>query len=179
MGNRAVFMGRNGIINKQPSRAVMFREEFRIFGYTPEALNRIGMAGYFVGVVSNERAKDMDGRRQQPMVQEYQRAIQGITSAPIDFMYCYDTHQLKGNSRLPRPDMITALAEQHGLDIEQSVMVVGNEAERAAAVAAGIPTIISVATGKGDMKDKDSLAHRTDTLLEAALYIERLNGNHG
>lgn len=176
MKHRAVFMDRDGVLNR-----ALVREgkpyppanvcEVEVLPGTAEAMQSLKEAGFVLIVVSNQ--PDV-ARGTTP--QETAEAINAYLAArlPVDrFIMCYHDSGDGCDCRKPRPGMLLAGAREFDVDLASSYMVGDRWRDVEAGIAAGCRTFF-IDYGY-DERQPQSTTVKVSSLHEAALII--LNGD--
>jgi D-glycero-D-manno-heptose 1,7-bisphosphate phosphatase len=169
---RAVFLDRDGVINRAPVRdgrpyPPSGPEELEILSNVPEALARLKSAGFRLVVVTNQPdvARGVFSR-------EVVEAIHVDLSArlPIDeIRVCWHDDGDRCRCRKPEPGMLLDAAREAHLDLSSSYMVGDRWRDVEAGRAAGCVTILidyGYAERQAGPPDK-----KTRSLMEAAEWI--------
>jgi len=176
MKRRAVFMDRDGVLNRAlvrdgepyPPANVC---EVEILPGTAEAMRRLKEAGFVLIVVSNQ--PDV-ARGTTP--QETVEAINAYLASrlPVDrFIMCYHDSGDGCDCRKPRPGMLLAGAGEFSVDLASSYMVGDRWRDVEAGIAAGCRTVF-IDYGY-DEQQPQSITMKVSSLHEAVLII--LNGD--
>lgn len=126
MGRRAIFLDRDGVLNRTVVEAGQPRPpatlaELEILPGVPEALARLRAAGFYLAVVTNQ--PDVARRVQT------RAAVEALNAAlraalPLDeFRVCYHDDPDECACRKPRPGLLLEAARAAGLDLAASFMV--------------------------------------------------------
>lgn len=174
---KAVFLDRDGVINSDRDDYVKNVDELRIYPFAPEAVRRLTEAGWPVFVVSNQQgiAKGIISEDDLMAVErEIVRRVEEAGGKIAAFYYCRHLATAGCSCRKPQPGLILKAAEEHGIDLDASVMVGDTERDVIAGSSAGCK-IVLVLTGKLTRKDAERFSRRpdfvADTLAEAAEFI--------
>jgi len=177
---RAVFLDRDGVINSDRDDYVKNLDELRIYPFAPEALRRLTEAGWLVFVVSNQQgiAKGIVSEDDLMAIErEIARRVEEAGGKVTAFYYCRHLASDNCSCRKPQPGLLLKAAQEHGIDLEESVMVGDTERDLIAGKSAGCKTVL-VLTGKLTREDGESLScgpdFVADTLAEAAEFIVNL-----
>jgi len=174
MAQRAVFLDRDGVINRAiqrdgkpyPPRST---EEFEILPGVPEACRRLKQAGFLLVVATNQPDVGR-GTLSHDVVESLHDHMRSIL--PLDQVeVCYDAGRSEPPSdfRKPRPGMLLKAARDLGIDLAQSFMVGDRWRDIDAGHAAGCTTIF---IDYGYQEELNVLPdHRTRNLAEAADLI--------
>jgi D-glycero-D-manno-heptose 1,7-bisphosphate phosphatase len=169
---RAVFLDRDGVINKAVIRAgrpypPANLSELEILPRVPEALNRIRDAGFLSIVVTNQPdvARGTASREEV----EAMNATLADRLAIDEFRVCYHDGADNCDCRKPRPGMLLQAARKWELDLATSYMVGDRWRDVEAGQRAGCRTIF-IDYGY-DEKQPERYDHRVASLWEAAGII--------
>lgn len=177
--SRAVFLDRDGVINRQLTRNGAFRpprtlEELEILPGVPEALQALQAAGFLLIVVTNQpdvaRASLGKGA-----VEEINAALAAALHLD-DILVCYHDDPDGCECRKPKPGLLLRAAEKYRIDPKASFMVGDRAKDVEAGHRAGCETILI------DYHYAESMAHSPDhvvnSLSEAADWIlKRMTGD--
>jgi D-glycero-D-manno-heptose 1,7-bisphosphate phosphatase len=143
--NRAVFIDRDGVIN----RAVVRNgkpyppdglADFELLPGVPEALQSLRSHGFRLIIATNQ--PDVGAGRQTRAAVEAIHDHMRTTLALDDIRVCYHTDADACACRKPKPGMLIDAAAQHEIDLAQSVMVGDRWRDIDAGRAAGCRTIL-------------------------------------
>lgn len=172
MSRRAVFLDRDGVINRAIVRAgkpypPVGLEELEILPGVREALVQLKAAGFVLVVISNQP----DVAR-GTMAREVVEAIIAKLAErlPVDnFRTCYHDSGDGCDCRKPKQGMLLAAARDHGIDLTASFMVGDRWRDVEAGRRAGCRTLF-IDYGY-DERQPDACDYRVKTLAEAAEII--------
>jgi D-glycero-D-manno-heptose 1,7-bisphosphate phosphatase len=126
MKKRAVFLDRDGVLNKAivvdgkpyPPDSLQALE---IPSDVPQALQQLKQAGYLLIAVTNQ-PDVARGKTQPSLVQAINDAL--IKQLPLDeFHVCYHDDQDNCDCRKPAPGFLLMAAKNHNLDLSHSIMI--------------------------------------------------------
>lgn len=148
---RAVFLDRDGVINENRADHVKCWGEFRFLPGAPEAIARLTRAGVPVFIITNQAivnrgvvsCKVVEAINRQ-MVRELER--KGAKVAGV--AYCPHRPDEQCTCRKPEPGLLHQLAQQHGVRLQEAVLIGDARTDIEAGRAAGCETIL-VLTGRG------------------------------
>ena len=150
MKNKAVFLDRDGVLNKAIVRngkpyPPANLAEFEILPDVKEALLQLKAAGYLLIVVTNQ--PDVGRGTQQKSVVEAMHELLK-SELPLDAIYvCYHGYDGECQCRKPKPGMLVKASEDCKIDLAQSYMVGDRSKDIEAGIAAGCKTgLIGVET---------------------------------
>lgn len=173
-GARAVFLDRDGVINRPVVRdgkpyPPPLLEDFSLYPETAEACRALKEAGYLLVIVTNQPDVGR-GTQERAVVEEMHAAMQ--KALPIDRVeVCYDSGSDASEFYKPAPGMLLRAAQELGIQVPGSYLVGDRWRDIDCGVAAGCRTIFI------DRGYREALRCRPDytvsNLLEAAGIILR------
>ena len=177
MSRRAVFLDRDGVINRAIVREgkpypPAGPEELEILPGVREALVQLKDAGFVLVVVSNQpdvargtTARDAVGTINAKLAE----------TLPVDdFRMCYHDSGDGCDCRKPKPGMLLAAARDHGIDLSSSFMVGDRWRDVEAGQRAGCRTLF-IDYGY-DERQPEACDYRVKSLAEAVEIILSLDG---
>ena len=174
---KAVFLDRDGVINRDRDDYVKNVRELKIFPQSPTAIARLTDAGWPVFVVSNQQgiAKGLISEEDlQEMQAEITRQVSAAGGSITAFYYCKHLDAENCGCRKPQPGLLLQAARENDIELAESIMIGDSERDIAAGKRAGCKTIL-VLTGKLTREDAGDLEFVPDyiaeDLAEAADYI--------
>lgn len=133
---KAVFLDRDGVINKKPPDHdyVKSVREFFLLPGSLEAIRLLKEKEYLIVVITNQRGVAR-GLMTKDSVDEIHKIISGVEA----FYIC--PHDYKDNClcRKPKPGLIIEAVNDLNIDLNKSIMIGDSEGDRKAALKAGIP----------------------------------------
>jgi D-glycero-D-manno-heptose 1,7-bisphosphate phosphatase len=172
MSRRAVFLDRDGVINRAMVRdgkpyPPANLSEMEILPGVSEALAALHEAGFILIVVTNQ-PDVARGKTPMAVVEEINNYL--ASRLPIDaFRTCYHDSGDGCDCRKPLPGALLAAARQHGIDLPQSYMVGDRWRDTEAGQRAGCKTFF-IDYGYAE-KQPESVNFRVRSLSEAAHII--------
>lgn len=144
--NRAVFLDRDGVINKKPPEGqyVTRWEEVQFLPGVSEAIALLTGAGYRVFVVSNQRCVAKGLLTQSELEAIHQRMCQQLAEAGAKITkvyYCPHEKQPPCACRKPAPGMLLRAAQTYELDLTSSWMIGDSDIDVEAGRCAGCKTV--------------------------------------
>lgn len=170
--NRAVFLDRDGVINRAVIRsgkphAPERLDEFELLSGVSEALDALHGGGYLLIVTTNQPDVGA-GRIPGPVVETIHRHLRD--TLPLDDVrVCYHTDADACSCRKPKPGMLTDAARDWDIDLSSSVMVGDRWRDVGAGKAAGCRTVL-VESGY-DERAAEGHDAAVSSLLEATRLI--------
>ena len=144
MKNKAVFLDRDGVLNKAivrngkpyPPNSL---DEFEILPNVKEALLQLKSAGYLLIVVTNQ--PDVGRGTQHKSVVEAMHELLK-SELPLDAIYvCYHGYVGECECRKPKPGMLIEAAKKYDIDLRQSYIVGDRSKDVDAGLAGGCCTV--------------------------------------
>lgn len=185
MHNRAVFLDRDGTINKEVHH-LSHVDQFRLLPNAGEAIKWMNEAGFMVVVITNQSviARGILSEESLAEIHELLKEKLAAQGARVDAVYYCPHHPTAGdgplsiscNCRKPRPGMLLQAAAELNIALEHSFMVGDTVSDLASGHAAGCRTAL-VRTGHGTEAEKQLNGHSIQPnyiapdLLEAARWI--------
>lgn len=172
MNRPAVFLDRDGVINRDRSDYVKAWSEFEFLPGVLEALHRLARLPYVVVVLSNQSAIGQ-GLVSQAVIDDIharmQAAIQRAGGRVDAVYYCPHHPNANCDCRKPRPGLLLRAAHELDLDLSASWLIGDDLRDLQAAVVAGVQPIL-VRTGHGGgVSDEQLCALPTDVKVFANL----------
>ncbi|MCE9686927.1 D-glycero-beta-D-manno-heptose 1,7-bisphosphate 7-phosphatase [Shewanella sp. AS16] len=182
--SRAVFLDRDGVINKDLGY-VHTVDDFEYIEGVFDACRALKSLGYKLVVVTNQSgiARGMYTEDQFHSLTEWMDWNFADKGVELDGIYYCPHHAEKGlgeykldcDCRKPKPGMLNSAAEFLKLDLSESVMVGDKRDDMLAAKAAGIATRILVRSGEA--LDEAGIAEATvvlDSIADVPAYLKGL-----
>ena len=171
-GNRAVFLDRDGVLNRALVRDGKpyppgTLDELEILPGVPEALTALRAAGYLLVVVTNQ--PDVARGKQRREVVEAINARLGAALPLKDILVCYEDGD-DSPRRKPNPGLLFEAAHGHQIDLGASFMVGDRWKDVEAGRRAGCRTIF-LDLGYDEPKPSPPADHTTESLPSAASWI--------
>jgi D-glycero-D-manno-heptose 1,7-bisphosphate phosphatase len=181
MKNRAVFLDRDGVINRQaPEGKYIERwDQIVILPGVDDAIKRLNEAGYRVLVVTNQRgvAKGMVRLAELDHIHEQLIRRFAENGAIIDNIYfCPHDLDKKCACRKPEPGMLHRAVDEFGIATQLSWMVGDSSADVLAGQKAGCRTIlISESSSREACGLADVIAKNLSEAVESILQLDTLS----
>ena len=181
MTNRAVFLDRDGVLNKDEGY-VGCVDDFHFIEGTIEALQSLKQAGFLLVLVTNQSGIARGRYSEDDFINltewmDWSLADKGVD---LDGIYYCPHHPEHGlgeykidcDCRKPKPGMLLTAASELDINMAKSFMVGDKASDLQAAINAGVAHPILVKTGKVLSSEATALAELvTDNLASAAAYI--------
>jgi len=193
MGQRAVFLDRDGAINEEVEYLTR-ADQLKLIGGAAEAIRLLNKAGFKIVVITNQSAIARGYLKEEdlPAIHAEMEKMLRKGKARVDAIYYCPHHPTLGIGpyktdcpcRKPKPGMLQQAAADLGLDLQSSFVIGDKMSDLGAGEAAGCRKIL-VRTGYGaEMEQRlqnypfrpDYIA---DDLLEAAKWILSQGKNQG
>lgn len=171
--NRAVFLDRDGVINRMFIRdgrpyppATM--DDLEIYPGVADAIHALRGAGFKIIVVTNQPDVATGVQKREVVEMMHGRISREL---PIDdILVCYHSDQDRCECRKPKPGMLLAGALEWSLDLKKSYMVGDRWRDIEAGKAAGCRTILIDHGGYAEKKPETPWAVAA-SMLEASRII--------
>lgn len=142
MSKKAVFLDRDGVINDN-SVHVNKPSDLTLYSWTIPSIQRLNQAGYMVFVVTNQGGVEM-GYFTEADLHAIHTHLEELLHAENTMVHeiAYCPHfKTVCDCRKPKPGMLLALANKHGVNLSQSWMVGDFKTDVEAGKAAGCRTV--------------------------------------
>ncbi|HEU4962643.1 MAG TPA: HAD family hydrolase [Bacilli bacterium] len=169
MGDKAVFLDRDGVINDHV-RYVNTPADLILFPGVGKAIRKLNDAGFKVFVVTNQGGVGLGFMKEEALhrIHDKMEAELKKDGAILDeIAYCAHKPKAGCACRKPEPKMILDLADKYDIDVKRSYMVGDRDFDIQAGRKAGAKTIFIGATGESH-SDAD---HHEKTLVDAVEWI--------
>ena len=162
MDKKAIFLDRDGVINKEVGYLHKI-EDFEFINGVFESCRYFQSIGYEIIIITNQSgiSRGFYTRRDFEKVNKWmlgQFSHEGVNI--LDVYFCPHGPEDKCNCRKPKPGMFLDAKEEHHIDMKKSWMIGDKEADIQAAHRAGITNTILVKSG-----------HKIDEISSKSKYI--------
>jgi len=130
MMKKAIFLDRDGVINKKKSDHVKSVEEFQIFPFAIEAIKKINQLGFLVIIITNQSAINrglMTHHDLDTIHQELQKSLKKNSGYVDAFYYCPHRSDENCTCRKPKSGLIKKAIDDFGINIENSWVIGDSE----------------------------------------------------
>ena len=185
MGNRAVFLDRDGTIARDVHYCRQV-EDFEILPYVPEGIRLLNKSGFKVIVATNQSGIARGYFTEETLAQIHQKMKGELTkcAATVDAIYYCPHHPDDGcDCRKPKPALIYQAAEEHDIELSQSFFIGDQWQDVEAGHSAGCKTILispppplqmtTSQSNKSNIIKADFIAH---DFLEACKWVVGFKG---
>ncbi|QJD98018.1 HAD family hydrolase [Mucilaginibacter robiniae] len=145
--NKAVFLDRDGVLNKELGDYVCRLEDFQVLEHNFEALKELQNRGYLLIVATNQGGLAKGWYTEEQLATMHQHlknlyAEHGVTFT--DIYYCPHHPNFTGDCdcRKPKPGLLLRGIEQYNIDPAQSYFIGDRERDVEAGTAAGVTGIL-------------------------------------
>jgi len=143
--NKAVFLDRDGVLNRKPPEGeyVTRWEELELLPGVAEATASLVKAGFLVIVVSNQRCVSkglLTVHELDSIHQSMRHELAAAGGTITDIYYCPHDTQPPCGCRKPAPGMLLTAAREHEVDLPGSWMIGDSDADVEAGKKAGCRT---------------------------------------
>ena len=144
MARKAVFLDRDGVINKNRSNYVKNISELKILPNIPESIKKLKYFGFLVIVVTNQSAINR-GLTSHENVNKIHQTIENFlkkNKTSIDaFYYCPHKPDENCICRKPKPGLIIQASNDFKIELKSSWMIGDNDSDVKAGKLAGCNSI--------------------------------------
>jgi D-glycero-D-manno-heptose 1,7-bisphosphate phosphatase len=175
---RAVFLDRDGVINRKPTEGeyVTRWENFHFLPGVAEAISLLDHAGWIVIVISNQRciAKGLLTIAELEAIHQKMLEELAKSGAKLDgIYYCPHDKEPPCSCRKPSHGMFLTAAREHQIDLSSSWMVGDSKSDIEAGKRAGCSTVRIIADLPAECENADCFAR---SLLEASQRVLTATG---
>lgn len=142
--NRAVFLDRDGIINKHREDYVKSVKELKILKGIFSSIRKLNQAGFKIIVISNQSAINRKKTTRKKVEEIHQYILNQCRKnhCNIDeFYYCPHTPEENCSCRKPKAGLLFNAAKEHEINLKSSWMIGDNITDTIAGKSAGCKTI--------------------------------------
>lgn len=142
--NRAIFLDRDGVINKEKSTYVKTVSELEIFSGVENSIKKLKDAGFLVIVITNQSAVNRGLTNHDNIndihynIQEY---LQKNGTFIDKFYYCPHRPDENCSCRKPKPGLLLKAVEDLNIDLNSSWMIGDSDSDIEAAKSTGCKSI--------------------------------------
>ena len=150
--NKAIFLDRDGVINKEVSY-LSNPDDFKLIEGSSEALRILKDLGYFLIIITNQAGVARGYYTEETLKEVHNKMIQILKQNSIeldDIFYCPHHPDFTGacNCRKPNPGMILQAKDKYNINLKDSFMVGDTLNDIETGLAAECQTVL-VLTGYG------------------------------
>lgn len=169
-GRPAVFLDRDGVLNRDAWPTVMDPSELQMLPGAAEAVARLTRAGWPVFVVTNKTAMGWKLLGQAAHEAIMARVLEAIDAAggKVEAVYHCPHTGFACDCHKPKPGMLLRAAREHGLDLGRSWMVGDTWRDVVAGKAAGCRVVL---VGPGSTRARAARPDAQATDLAAAVQV--------
>lgn len=146
----AVFIDRDGVINRNPPNYVKTWEEFLFFAGVLPALNRMSSLPWPIVIVTNQSVVGRGILTGRALEDIHARMLEEIEKAGgrVDGLYVCPHHPDEGcDCRKPQPGLLLRAAGEMDIDLPGSVFLGDSHSDVLAAVRAGVQPVFRLTEG--------------------------------
>jgi D-glycero-D-manno-heptose 1,7-bisphosphate phosphatase len=145
--NKAVFLDRDGVLNKEMGDYVCRIEDFHILEYNAGALKALQDKGYLLLVATNQGGLAKGWYTEEELAKMHKKLREFFKSNGVeitDIFYCPHHPDFTGDCdcRKPKPGLLLQGITKYNLDPAQSYFIGDRERDVEAGVAAGLKGIL-------------------------------------
>ena len=142
---KAIFLDRDGVINKERKDYVKSIDEFKILENVPKAIKMLKTQGFLAIVVTNQSAINR-GLITKEMLNEihnhFQQILKNIDTSIDHFYFCPHRADENCQCRKPNSGMLIQAAHEYNIDMSKSFMIGDSLTDIQAAQKAGCKGIL-------------------------------------
>jgi|TARA_B100002049_G_scaffold132474_1_gene98053 D-glycero-D-manno-heptose 1,7-bisphosphate phosphatase len=160
---KAIFLDRDGVINKERKDYVKSVEEFQIIDNIPKVIKILKEKGFVVIVITNQSAINrglVTIETLNEIHNHLQKILKDNNTSIDDFYFCPHIPDENCQCRKPNPGMLIKAVQDHDIDMNQSFMIGNSLTDVQAAQKAGC---------------KGILLNQNQTLLELVTNLIKVN----
>lgn len=160
---KAIFLDREGVINKERKDYVKSVEEFQIIDNIPKVIKILKEKGFVVIVITNQSAINrglVTIETLNEIHNHLQKILKDNNTSIDDFYFCPHIPDENCQCRKPNPGMLIKAVQDHDIDMNQSFMIGNSLTDVQAAQKAGC---------------KGILLNQNQTLLELVTNLIKVN----
>ena len=160
---KAIFLDRDGVINKERKDYVKSIEEFQILDGVPESIKMLKEKGFVVIVITNQSAINrglVTIETLNEIHNHLQKILKDNNTSIDDFYFCPHIPDENCQCRKPNPGMLIKAVQDYDIDMNQSFMIGNSLTDVQAAQKAGC---------------KGILLNQNQTLLELVTNLIKVN----
>lgn len=180
---KAIFLDRDGTINRDSKNYIKSLEEFEIFPFTANGLKILQEIGYELVVITNQSGVNRGFFSEKELDEIHQKLIYEMEKDGInilDIYYCPHLPDENCQCRKPKLKNLHKAVDDYNLDVENSWFVGDSEKDIITGKNARCKTMLVMSGIREITKEKIKLWEIkpdfvADNLLEAALQIRKLD----
>ena len=160
---KAIFLDRDGVINKERKDYVKSIDEFQILDGVPESIKMLKEKGFVVIVITNQSAINrglVTIETLNKIHNYFQKFLKENNTFIDDFYFCPHRPDENCQCRKPNPGMLIKAVQDYNIDMNQSFMIGNSLTDVQAAQKAGC---------------KGILLNQNQTLLELVTNLIKVN----
>lgn len=183
MGQKVVFLDRDGVINRDSPEYIKCYEEFEFLPTSLEAIKILTQNNYLIIVITNQSSIARRKTSLQEVLAIHQIMLESVRNYGgniTDIFFCPHHPDNNCNCRKPKPGMIHQAVQNYDIDLADSVMIGDSATDIECARNAGCGQAILVKTGYKSNQE-NILAQKgikadavCSDLLDAARFILNL-----
>ena len=153
MLRKAVFLDRDGVINRDSPDYIKRLEEFEFLPGSLDALRRLVERGFACIVITNQSAPTRGLMTLEALDAIHRRLCAAVAEAGgriLDIFICPHLPADGCSCRKPKPGLLHAAQRKHGIDFSSAAMIGDSATDIECALNAGVRTTVLVQTGNGE-----------------------------
>lgn len=124
--NKAIFLDRDGVINKERKDYVKTIKEFQIFDDVPNAIKQLKKLGFLVIVITNQSAVNrriITKKTLNEIHMKLQKILKENDTSIDKFYFCPHKPDENCKCRKPNPEMLIRASQECNIDMRKSFMI--------------------------------------------------------
>jgi len=143
--NKAIFLDRDGVINKNRDDYVKSTKELEIFSNIGKEILKLKMKGFLIIVITNQSVinrKIITIRELEEIHSTIQKFLMKSKTSIDKFYFCPHRPDENCDCRKPKPELILQAINEFSIDVSKSWMVGDSKTDIQAGEKAGCKTIL-------------------------------------
>ncbi|MEZ4646269.1 MAG: HAD-IIIA family hydrolase [Chloroflexota bacterium] len=148
----AIFLDRDGVIIENRANYVRSWDDVEIYPQALQALTAVAHSPYKIIIVTNQSAvgRGIISLETAHTINEQLLQIIRMGNGRVDGVFmCPHAPEAQCHCRKPQPGLLLQAAAQHNIDLSESYMIGDALSDLQAGLAAGVPNVILLRTGRG------------------------------
>jgi histidinol-phosphate phosphatase family protein len=140
---KAIFLDRDGVLNKNRSDYVKSLSELEIFPFIPECIKKLRKAEYKIIVITNQSAINrglMNINELEKIHDKIQNFLVKHQTKIDKFYYCPHTPKENCFCRKPNPGLLLSAIDDFSIDVNQSWFIGDSDSDISAGIKVGCKT---------------------------------------
>jgi len=161
--SKAVFLDRDGVINKKSENYIKTIDEFELLKDVPKAIQLLKQNNFLVIIITNQSAINRGFLSHEKLeeIHNYMEKQLLENNTKVDVIYyCPHTPEENCQCRKPNPGLLIKAIKEYNIDVESSWFIGDSQSDMDAAKSVGINQLL--------MKTDSSLLEHIQTILNSS-----------